>query len=65
MKSKRLDLNDLKVKSFITNLDGQEEETVKGGNHVTCPLCVSINEEGCTIRACFSQGEHCSIGQIC
>ncbi len=31
MKSKKLHLNELKIKSFVTDLDKQGAETVKGG----------------------------------
>lgn len=37
---KKLDLATIKVKSFVTNLDQNGEETVKGGSHITgCGLC--------------------------
>lgn len=31
MKTKKLNLNDLKIDSFITSLEGKREETLKGG----------------------------------
>ena len=66
MKSKRLGLKDLQVKSFVTNMEEQKGETVKGGNHVTCPMCVTVNSPGCTLDdACFTVGPHCSYAQIC
>ena len=38
MKTKKLNLNDLKVESFITNIDEQDAYTVKGGSS---PLCAA------------------------
>lgn len=66
MKNKRLDLNNLQIKSFVTNIDSETEKTVKGGNHVTCPVCPTVNDVGCTFdQACFTVGEYCSNVQVC
>ncbi len=35
MKSKKLNLSDFRVKSFITDLNGSNAQTVKGGWHMT------------------------------
>ena len=40
MKTKKLNLNDLKVESFITNIDEQGAYTVKGGSS---PLCAATS----------------------
>ena len=32
MKNKRLNLNELKVESFVTSLENENGQTVKGGN---------------------------------
>lgn len=34
MKNKRLNLNELKVESFVTSLENENEQTVKGGGTV-------------------------------
>ncbi|ELR73668.1 hypothetical protein C900_02072 [Fulvivirga imtechensis AK7] len=39
MKKKKLNLNDFKVQSFVTSVEGQAEETVKGGFHTLEILC--------------------------
>ncbi|MGB3465476.1 MAG: pinensin family lanthipeptide [Cyclobacteriaceae bacterium] len=45
---KKLNLNEIKVKSFVTNLDQQTEKTVKGGSHVTgCGLCDTQDDFFC------------------
>lgn len=33
---KKFNLNDLKVKSFVTSMEGTEEQTVKGGTFLGC-----------------------------
>jgi len=65
MKGKKLNLGDLKVKSFVTNMEAKAEKTVKGGLPPTIPLCASVNANGCTLGACFSVGPHCTYAQIC
>jgi len=47
---KKMDLNQLKVTSFITNLDKQTELTVKGGISGNNPGCPQkwTKEKGCT-----------------
>jgi natural product precursor len=42
MKSKKLNLNDLKINSFITSLDKQEENTLKGGTTPECAIAASV-----------------------
>ena len=39
MKTKKLSLNDLKVESFVTSMESQKVNTVKGG---TTPECVVV-----------------------
>ncbi|MEO1053146.1 MAG: pinensin family lanthipeptide [Bacteroidota bacterium] len=39
MKNKKLGLDALKVKSFVTSLKGGEEKTVKGGHNFTFHPC--------------------------
>lgn len=36
MKKTKLSINDLKVKSFVTDFSNGEENTVKGGNTIAC-----------------------------
>jgi len=43
MKSKKLNLGQLKIKSFITNLDTKSEETVKGGFLSIGRECSNLN----------------------
>lgn len=38
-KKVKLDLEDLKVQSFITSLEKSEQQQVKGGLPVTCNTC--------------------------
>lgn len=47
---KKMNLSNLKVKSFVTNLDSSNPETVKGGGNTTrpitqvnCPLTITCN----------------------
>ncbi len=48
MKKKKLDLAQIQVKSFITNLDANDEQTVKGGSHVTgCGFCDTADDYFC------------------
>lgn len=34
--SNKLNLNDLKVESFITSMEGKDSQTIKGGSSVLC-----------------------------
>ena len=53
---KKLNLKELEVKSFVTNLDSNSEKTVKGGSHITgCGLC-DTDEEG---SACQTNNHLC------
>lgn len=54
---KSLNLKDFKVKSFVTSMDKETEQTVKGGMH-TCPI--NLPEFRTTPCNCNT-----SIGQIC
>jgi len=38
MKNKKLNLNELKVKSFVTDLENEKEKTVKGGGPFDTPV---------------------------
>lgn len=53
---KKLNLNELKVKSFVTNFDNRQQETVKGGSGRT---------DGQTIESCFlcTEGEDNTEGE--
>ncbi|MGB3464263.1 MAG: pinensin family lanthipeptide [Cyclobacteriaceae bacterium] len=42
MKKKNLNLSDLKVKSFVTDLDPKSEETVKGGVVLLTTKCQTL-----------------------
>lgn len=44
MKSKKLKINQLKVKSFVMSIEPQNEKTIKGGSSAGCetinqPIC--------------------------
>ena len=54
MKKSKLNLNDLKVESFVTDLNANEVNTVKGGNPGT---------DGST--ACGSDPLHCATNNTC
>lgn len=41
MKNGKLNLNELKVKSFVTNLESEKENTVKGGG--LKPFTIVVN----------------------
>ena len=54
MKKQKLSLDALKVKSFVTSLDTEKENTVKGGGFGSitsgCPVtneCVATTPQGC------------------
>ena len=36
MKTKKINLNELKVESFVTSLEGKDSQTLKGGSSVLC-----------------------------
>ena len=58
MKTKKLNLSDLKVKSFVTALDENNTKTVQGG--ITRFPCYTF---GCTINICGTDTVvllHCS-----
>ena len=72
MKNRKLNLNDLKVCSFVTNFDPSKEETVKGGSHITgCGLCdtddffCQTTPQQCIVTIkkleCFSNYRSCGI----
>lgn len=50
MKNKKLNLNELKIKSFVTDLDNGKENTVKGGadQRTTPNVCVVVG----SVRIC-------------
>ena len=73
---KKIDLKSLQVQSFVTSLDEKDEQTVKGGSHVTgCGLCDTYDDYFCqTIpgncivtedKGCASYHKKCSWGIIC
>lgn len=67
MKKRKINLNELQVSSFRTNLDSGKEETVKGGieplRSFRCPVTQNAL---CTFDdACFSKGPGCSDWQVC
>lgn len=52
MKNKKLNLNELKVKSFVTDLENGKENTVKGGAitvEVGCTMFPICTWDGCGI----------------
>jgi len=61
MKKQKLSLNDLKVSSFVTNLEGKEE-TVAGGflSLFNCSNRASC-ERGCTVQVTCNPGGNCEV----
>ena len=49
MKNKKLNLEQLKVQSFVTRLQNKDERTVKGGGEITYYGCNSVAPLDCTI----------------
>ncbi|GAA0893766.1 hypothetical protein GCM10009122_34450 [Fulvivirga kasyanovii] len=58
---KKLKLDDLKVKSFVTDVDGQSQQTVKGGGYASafCDTgasgCRPCQTELCPTQFCVTQ----------
>ena len=67
MKKGKLNLKELKVSSFATDLKGTTENTVKGGfGENTFFDCPPSRNAFCTFdNACFSKGPGCSNYQVC
>ncbi len=42
MKNQKLSLSDLKVNSFITSLENQKTNTVKGGTTPACEVAITV-----------------------
>jgi|GEM_PF-2932956 len=62
MKNKKLNLKELTVKSFVTDLENEKEQTVKGGGFSNGSICNTVEPEFCnwTYNAwCVSNG-HCN-----
>ena len=49
MKKKKLSLNELKVKSFVTSSEGMNAETVKGGTRLSVVIICQIQTVRCPI----------------
>lgn len=71
MKNKKLKLNELKVKSFVTENSNENFETIKGGGDSRYDACVSapVGCEVYTIGGCFDttilQSKICSANDGC
>ena len=67
MKNRKLNLDELKVSSFTTNLSEKVENTVQGGiPRNTFQACTPSRNAMCTFDdACFSRGPGCSNYQVC
>ncbi len=50
--SKNLNLNDLKIQSFVTSLDNDEKARVKGGYKYTCLTCDHYDCSGSVYVVC-------------
>ncbi|MEL6556917.1 MAG: pinensin family lanthipeptide [Bacteroidota bacterium] len=65
MKKIKLNLNALKVNSFITDLNKENADTVKGGTRITCLQTIGCSI-GCSADAgcdpTISPGLYCSAG---
>ncbi|WP_040497211.1 pinensin family lanthipeptide [Fulvivirga imtechensis] len=50
MKKKKMDLENLRLESFVTSFDTGNEETVKGGGRGSFIICESVNicSAGCS-----------------
>lgn len=59
MKKKTLKLNDLKVQSFVTSLDEDQLNTLKGGEATNNPAC------GTFAIACRTVAHNCPVGYTC
>lgn len=55
MKNKKLNLEDLKVKSFVTNVGDEKTETIKGGSFLDCQTDMLICGPGGTQFGCSGQ----------
>lgn len=65
MKSKKLNLNELRVKSFVTEFENDREDTVKGGLTIVVATAVfgCLPSEDCyTFDGCFNS-DHCGSGR--
>lgn len=49
MKSKRLNLSELKVKSFVTDQSAFDMDTLKGGSSVVTEASVRVVMNGCWV----------------
>ena len=47
MKKQKLNLKDLKVKSFVTGFDNDIAQTAKGGSIISGTACGSMGISGC------------------
>ncbi|MEO5644477.1 MAG: pinensin family lanthipeptide [Bacteroidia bacterium] len=65
MEKKSLKLNDLKVQSFVTSLNDEQINTLKGGNgnsdkpDTSVAILCHTNQRGCHQSSC-SSGNFCS-----
>ncbi|MEO1054017.1 MAG: pinensin family lanthipeptide [Bacteroidota bacterium] len=64
MKKKKLDLESLKVQSFVTNFPNDNQKTVKGGisydpNVSGCDMCFDVTVTGCTFITCAGPENGC------
>ncbi len=55
MKKLKLDLDSLKVKSFVTNMDGDNTQTIQGGKVLSNKVCPTDNCPNPTFN-CDTQG---------
>lgn len=72
MKNKKLRLDELKVKSFVTQTSGQNYETIKGGGDSRFDACLSApagcdfkSVIGCTIDTTILKSLNCSWDDGC
>ncbi|UII31290.1 pinensin family lanthipeptide [Fulvivirga ulvae] len=62
---KKFKLDDLKVKSFVTDVDGQSQQTVKGGVLVSAFCDTGISACRCPTEFCPSQFCATQEGPLC
>jgi len=63
MKNKKLKLNDLKVSSFVTNLNDTEKQTVDGGSYI-CSILVSIIVGSLYLGSCTCNADGLGCGTL-
>ena len=64
MKIKKLNLDDLKVQSFVTSLKNESQHIIKGGASVDLN-CVHSQINGCSVYDGCLSGRGCTHANLC